>query len=89
MGGDEASMKWMAWARKHVSEQYAPFAAVACGIIESQGLDPTPEAVRERLRATGRDRETIIERHKRYGSSQRTTEQDKQVGQVEAVAAGD
>lgn len=80
-------MKWADWARKNVGEEYLPFAAVACGIIESQGSSPTPEAVRERLRATGRDRQSIIERHKRYGTSKRTTEQDKQVGEVEALAA--
>ena len=81
-------MKWADWARKNVPEQYLPFAAVACGIIAAHGSSPTPEAVRERLRATGRDRESIIERHKKYGSSQRTTKQDQQVGEMEAVAAG-
>jgi hypothetical protein len=79
-------MKWAAWSKENVPEQYTPFAAVACEIIRLQGFTPTPQAVRDRLVATGRDRESIIERHKKYGSSKRTTEQDKQVGQVEKVA---
>jgi len=65
---------WEKWAANNLAGEYQPFVAVAYGMIEGTGEKPTPETVRARLVRTGRDRETIIERHRRHGKTKRTTE---------------
>ena len=85
MGGHETHMRgikshWEKWAANNLPNEYQPFVAVAYGMIEGQGEKPTPETVRARLVSTGRDRETIIERHRRYGKTQGTPKQNQQVG---------
>lgn len=65
------------WAEKNLPDQYRPFVAIACEMMERNGIETTPQSVQQRLAAQGRDRESIIERHKRYGSSKRTPQQDQ------------
>jgi hypothetical protein len=81
------NQKYINMARKVAPQEYEPFAAVACEIMERHKIKITPESVTARLKALGRDRESIIERHKRYGKAKRTPKQNQQVGQVEKMAA--
>ncbi len=62
----------MQWAAKNLPNEYQPFVAVAYDMMNRHGIETTPESVRQRLIDSGRDRETLIERHKRYGSTKRT-----------------
>jgi hypothetical protein len=79
--------KYAKMAQRLAPEQYQPFATIACEIMDRHGIPVTHESLVERLKGLGRDREAIIERHKRYGKTKRTAKQDQQVGQVEEMAA--
>ena len=79
--------EYLQWAKRNLPDEYRPFVAVCYEMMKRNGLDTTPETVRQRLASCGRDRNAIIERHRKYGSSKRTAKQDQQVGQVEALAA--
>jgi hypothetical protein len=72
--------RYFAMAKKLAPDEYQPFAAVACEIMEKHQIPVTSESIVDRLKAQGRDRESIFERHRRYGKTKRTAEQNQQVG---------
>lgn len=78
--------EYMRWAKDKLPNEYQPFVAIAYEMMKRNGLTTTPETVRQRLASCGRDRNAIIERHRKYGSTKRTPQQDQQMGKVEAVA---
>ena len=65
------------WASANLPNQYQPFVAIAYDMMKRHGMPATSETVLQRLKDSGRDRETIIERHRRYGSSKRTPQQNQ------------
>lgn len=56
----------LTWAKDNLPDEYAPFVAVAYGMIAMTGTAPNKERIMNRLAATSRDRASCVERHKRY-----------------------
>ena len=55
------------WARGALPDEYPPFAASAALSLKTLGREVTPQMVRQRLVAQGRDAKSIAERAGKYG----------------------